>query len=223
MLWVWRSWLFAVIANDLNRCNKSDEMHHVRHKDILKILRKLSAIDGTKNPSPKSLDLAPIKSRRGSAITIASGAVTDTSSEVPDDNAKLRRSERKRLKKLGGGSKKEVEVFSQDDMDFVSEAIHLTIHESKGGWEGSYVYEKTQKLQELIKEDNDEIAGNMNLLSVKSPSNMTPRQRKSQKKFFAPAKHSNYRGGSRKYSPKGLHANIYGMWSQNHIPTLMTS
>lgn len=186
-------------------------MHHVRHKDILKILRKITAIDDLEVPSPRAQKSPSVKTRRGSAITSTSSAVTDTSSEVPEDSLKLRRSERKKLRKLGGSKKKDFEIFSQEDMDFVSEAIHLTVHESKGGWEGSYVYDKTLKLDDTIREDGKEISDHLGSLSVKAPGDMTPRQRRSQKKFTTPVKHSSFRGGSKKYTPKGLHADVYGM------------
>jgi hypothetical protein len=89
-----------------------------------------------------------------------------------------------------------VEVYSQEDMDFVSEAIHLCIHESKGAWEGTYVY------TDHTREEENNITDEMSALSVKAPYQMTPRQRKTFKKYSTPVKHANFRGGSRKYTPK---------------------
>lgn len=107
-----------------------------------------------------------------------------------------------------------MEVFPQEELDFISEAIHLTVHESKGAWEGTYVYDHKQKPAEAeehaMMDDNDaddddmqSITSSMTDFSVKSPEAMTPRQRKTQKKFNSAINHSSFNGGSRRYgSPK---------------------
>jgi len=134
---------------------------------------------------------------------------TDTSSEsFVDDGRKLKRSERKKAKKSGmivNNKRKKVEAFPQEDLDFVSEAIHLTIHESKGAWEGTYVYDKTpQKTERSIIEKGEAPAtpGHVGGLCIKSPAELTPRQRRISKKFTNAINHSSFRGGSRKYTPK---------------------
>ena len=87
-------------------------------------------------------------------------------------------------------------------MNFVSESIHLSIHESKGTWEGSYVYAEHGNEEETT--TPEEIPA----LSVKAPCEMTPRQRKTFKKYTTPAKHTWYGGGSRKYTPNA-HQDIF--------------
>lgn len=79
-------------------------MHHVRHKEILKIMRKIAALDGTNSPSQ---DATTLSLRRGSADTKATMAGTDASSETPgEDCTKLRKSERKKLRKSGSNADK---------------------------------------------------------------------------------------------------------------------
>lgn len=94
-----------------------------------------------------------------------------------------------------------MEIYSQEDTDFVSEAMHLCIYESKGAWEGTYVYTNNAR------EEENNIADQMSTLSVKPPCGMTPRQRKTFTKYSTPVKHANFRGGSRKYTPKA-HLNL---------------
>lgn len=191
-------------------------MHHIRHKVILKHLRELAVIDGVSCPGQKAPDSESSKSRRSSAVAIApNGPATtiETSLEVRDCvNQKLRRGERKKLKKLGPSKKMDVEIYTQDDMDFVSEAIHHIAHESKGGWQGSYVNDKSTKSAALKKADIKDLVSSFDNLGVKTMSDMTPRQRKVEKTLTATSslKHSSYRGGTRKFTPKSTSADIFG-------------
>ena len=121
-------------------CNKSDEVHHNRHKEILKLVRRIAELDEPMSLSQGFRTASNGKQRNGSGA--ASSSMTDTSSETTvEDGRHLTRSERKKAKKSGMNASKrkemEVEVFPQEDIDFVSEAIHLTIHESKGAWQVS--------------------------------------------------------------------------------------
>jgi hypothetical protein len=127
----------------------------------------------------------------------------------------LTRKERKKAKKAGNGSAKDrrsVEAFPREELDFISEAIHLTVHESKGAWEGTYIYDSKEQTSEEDKsviigdgvpeyEEGDAFAEQSDSLSVKAPYEMTPRQRKIVKTFNTPISHSSFGGGSRKYTP----------------------
>ncbi len=190
-------------------------MHHNRHKEILKIIREISALDQASTMIPLGNTFSGSKARRGYTLTTSTNTFTDTSSEsVGGESLKLTRRERKKAKKLGTSStskeRRKVEAFPQEEMDFVSEALHLSVHESKGAWEGTYIYDHKQPESEehnaAINEtdmgaDYDSLVGQINDLSVKSPTNMTPRQKKTVKKLTSSINHASYRGGSRKFSP----------------------
>ena len=190
-------------------------MHHNRHKDILKIIREISAIDQSAAMIPLGNAFSGSKPRRGSALTTSSMTFTDTSSEsVSGESSKVTRRERKRAKKSSNNStskdRRNVEAFPKEELDFVSEALHLSVHESKGAWEGTYVYDHRQPEPEESSSLIDEagvdmgildMAEQFNDLSVKSPFDMTPRQRKTMKKFTSHINHASYGGGSRKFSP----------------------
>jgi hypothetical protein len=148
-------------------------------------------------------------------LTTSTITFTDTSSEsVGGEPFKATRRERKKAKKAGNSTtskdRRNVEAFPKEELDFVSEAIHLSVHESKGAWEGTYIYDHKQPESEYsaIIDDTDVntdvgiVAGQIDSLCVKSPMNMTPRQRKTVKKFTSSINHSSYGGGSRKFSPK---------------------
>ena len=187
-------------------------MHHNRHKEILQIIRHISAIDQASiTVTPSRID-GGCKPRRGSVVT-SSTSTTDTSSESMGlDEPKMTKREWKKSKKTGNGGMKDrrnIEAFPKEETDFVSEAIHLSVHESKGAWEGTYVYDHKQPETEDIavtEDEGDEIeffTEQASPLSVKPPSLMTPRQRRVVKKFNNPINHQSFRGGSRKYSPGG--------------------
>ena len=124
----------------------------------------------------------------------------------------MTRRERKKIKKAGNsGSAKEkhsLEVFSREEVDFISEAIHLNIHECKGAWEGTYIYD-TKHLED--KQDSEQefslaavtegVQEDVGCFSVKSPAMMTPRQRRVLKRFATPIGHQSLKGSSRKFSP----------------------
>jgi hypothetical protein len=189
-------------------------MHHNRHKEILKIIRELSALDQANTMLPPGYAFSGSKPRRGSTLPASTNTFTDTSSEsVGGETSKVTRRERKKAKKSGNNStskgRRNVEAFPKEELDFVSEALHLSVHESKGAWEGTYIYDHKQPESEEsgaivddadIDTDIDSVAGQIDNLSVKSPENMTPRQRKTVKKFTSSINHSSYGGGSRKFA-----------------------
>jgi hypothetical protein len=200
-------------------CNSSDEMHHNRHKEILKIVRQISTLDMDQAslilPSGKVINEGKV--RRESAITTSTCTTTDSASESTGiEDTKQTRRERKRCKKSGGSAmrvRSVMESFTTGELDFVSEALHLTIHESKGGWQGTYVYDHKQEPLEYwprIGRDKsstpelDIIPSSIHDFAVKSPHKLTPRQRKILKKYSTPTNHSGHGGGSRKFSPHAL-------------------
>lgn len=198
-------------------------MHHNRHKEILKLLRQISTLDGTivaSNNLGEKIG-AQAGARRGSFTTVSTTSPTDTSSESIAGEPKTTKKARKKAKKAANNkikSKTTVEAFPREEVDFISESIHLTILESKGCWEGTYVYtnkdatpcsENTDKteIEEFEVEDEEDIVGeveDLGGLNVKAAYEMTPRQRKIIKKFTTPINHSSFGGGSRKYAPDSV-------------------
>lgn len=207
-----------------SRCNSSDELHHARHREILKILRQIKAIDQEPESSvlfPESQSSYKGKARRNSSTTRSTSTPTDVSSvseDVYQEDLKVTRRERKKAKKASNGPMKgrlAIDIITNDDIDFVSEALHLAKHESKGAWEGTYIYnhgqsevEKENKVvneEDWVDTEDAKIPRHYSRsanLAVKPPLDMTPRQRKTMKKFYTPVQHSSFGGGSRKYSPR---------------------
>lgn len=197
-------------------------MHHNRHKEILRIVRQISAhdIDQLSSILPPSKADNEGKGRRESTTTISigTGTATDTASESTGmEEAKMTRRERKKSKKNGNSTprtRRDVESFPMEELDFVSEALHLSIHESKGAWQGTYVYDHKQESFDVrctIEEDEEPrtldsemTSSSIYDLAVKAPTELTPRQRKTLKKYMPPINHSSYGGGSRKFSPHAL-------------------
>ncbi|TVY45998.1 hypothetical protein LOCC1_G003030 [Lachnellula occidentalis] len=207
-------------------CNSSDEVHHNRHKEILRITRQITALDEASNSMNSSSNRSKARKESfwDSYTTTSTSTLTDTSSETFSIEQKLTRKERKKAKKSGNGTSKDrrsVEAFPREALDFISEAIHSTVHESKGAWEGTYNYTKADNLflsdnnssiEEEATEDEelDVFTEKSDSLSVKAPHDMTPRQRKIIKKFSTPINHSSYGGGSRKYTPnRGMDSDLY--------------
>ncbi|KAL2066366.1 hypothetical protein VTL71DRAFT_2437 [Oculimacula yallundae] len=196
-------------------CNSSDELHHNRHKDILRIVRQINALDEPNIILPPARS-ANSRARRGSFSTHSnSNTLTDNGSEgVGMEESKVSRRERKKAKKSGNGTKdrKSIEAFPLDETDFISEAIHLTVLESKGAWEGTYVYDHKKTVNEEIavvdeddaEYDEESFATHFESFAVKSPStplkDMTPRQRKVVLKTSTHVKHASQGFGSRKYA-----------------------
>jgi hypothetical protein len=156
-------------------------MHHNRHKEILKIVRQINTLDQGESGTASPLFLG--EKRRESSST---SAHTDTSSEsFTSDGSKMTRRERKKAKKTGNSATKDkanLEIFSTEEVHFISEAIHLTKHESKGAWAGTYNYGEVGE-QAAANETMTEIVTEPAIprveeLASKSLSDMTPRQRK---------------------------------------------
>ena len=193
-------------------------MHHSRHKEILILIRKINSLDEINSPNPDGTNsLSLIRPRRNSEQSFTTSTTTTTSSEVSSEcgeegASKMKRSERKKAKKLGLGSgskKSKIEAFSKEDTDLVSEALHLRIHETKGGRYDTYNYHNKQPEVKGLNPEDQEITDILDQkanLSVKSsiiPTALTPRQRRDVKKCSTIKKHQNYHAGSRKFSLNG--------------------
>jgi len=176
-------------------------------------MRQIAQIDESNSMLTPSRLLGS-QTRRGSTTTTTM-AFTDTSSEFEGAVSSLKRRERKKLKKSGNGPAKDLNImesFPKEELDFVSEAIHLSKYESKGAWEGTYVYDHRQpEAEDRATIDNADaediqdiqsVISSIDSLSVKDPFDMTPRQRKILKKYTNPIDHSSFRGGSRKFTPQ---------------------
>jgi hypothetical protein len=123
-------------------------------------------------------------------------------SEIQATTPKLRRSERKKAKKIGGPSAskklKDMEAFRREETDFISKAIHLTVYESKGAWEGANVYgECPPKIEEDEAEpkerDAESVAESMAVLSFK-PAELTSKQKRLAKRSALFNNRTEYRG-----------------------------
>jgi hypothetical protein len=192
-------------------CNHSNEMHHMRHKEILKLVRKISALDEAVSiyPATKTAVSTPSNKNQQSSTLLLANYTTDTAGEL-EEVPSLRRSERKKAKKMGGisTSKKllDIESFPLDDTNFISEAIHLSIHESRGAWEGTYIYgDMSHEAEEEVAEESDEAIGeSAAALCVKPMYCLTPTQRRLAKKVSTPFKARKISGNSRRFSPKDV-------------------
>jgi len=190
-------------------------MHHNRHKEILRIIRQIHALDKGDTGLASPLFLG--EKRRESSST---STPTDTSSEtLASDGIKLTRRERKKAKKNGNATSKNktgLEIFSTDELDFISEAIHLTKHESKGAWAGTYNYGEVGEpamMNEATGADDiiiDPILPRVEELTGRSLANMTPRQRKTVKKYSNTLTPTAYKNGSRKFL-SATSSDIYNM------------
>jgi hypothetical protein len=78
-------------------------MHHVRHKEILTLVRKIVALDEKNSFKETNYD-SPSLGRlcQSSVATTTTNTTIDTSSEgIGEEVPRMRRSERKKAKKLG--------------------------------------------------------------------------------------------------------------------------
>jgi hypothetical protein len=197
-----------IFITNLCSCTHSDEKHHARHKGILKIIRKLAEIDEevAANLIEKSMLQTPSGNVQQSAGQVLATFAID-GSEIHEMATKLRRSERKKAKRIGGLSAskklKDVEAFRRQETDFISEAIHLTVYETKGALEGAYVYgacppKRDEDETEPKERDAESVAESMAVLNLKQDE-LTPKQKRLAKRSALFKNRTEYRG-SRKYS-----------------------
>jgi hypothetical protein len=198
------------IANVVS-CAHAHEMHHARHKDILKIMRKLAEIDDDIAgflAEKITLHMSNIRSNAQGlqvAQTAGAGDVLESTETLPI----LRRAKRKKAKKMGGldtpNKRWDVEAFSRHDTDFISQAIHLVVHEGKGAWKGGNIYDIISRENQSRQNDDEDIESLAETFAELTLKSATPnsKQKKNTKMLSAVTKASYIHGSAKKYSPKG--------------------
>lgn len=187
-------------------------MQYARHKSILKIMRKLAELDEeiAKYLADKiALQVPNVKSQQGSSL----GAARQSDNLKTDNGSPiLSRSEKKMAKKAAGvldsaSRRQEVELFSQNDTNFISAAIHLAISKGKGAWEGkntcdafSHQDEPTQ-IDDEAESEAKSFVNAIDSLSLK-PTATNSKQKRNAKKLLAVEKARHVRGNMKGYSPK---------------------
>ncbi|KAF7945979.1 uncharacterized protein EAE97_005017 [Botrytis byssoidea] len=202
-------------------CNTSDEMHYTRHKEILAIIREITTFDQTDlsfgSQMMKRKDGAD-KKRTESETT---SEATDAISEMSLEEEILTRRERKRAKKLGAKTRRNVVVCSQDEINGISEALHGQIHESKGAWEGTYAYdnrradtssatagpvgEEDEKYDAYAVQPPTPVSNKQ----YKTPNFPTPKQQRAAKRLntVTPLRQSKLRGHQQRFTPETAYKN----------------
>ncbi|PQE03845.1 SAM-dependent methyltransferase -type protein [Rutstroemia sp. NJR-2017a BBW] len=175
----------------------TDEVHHTRHKDILVLIRKIEKLDNAEQTTDTH-STKHTKPERSCEETEMSG---------------LRKRERKKAKKLGSKThQNDMDIFRQEDIDHISEALHQSIHGTKAGRAGWNTYESPRarlgtndgRVLEEGGEDAAEGAGHNH--AVHAPRFPTTKQKNATNAAkrapntaqFTQAK---LRGNSRKYDP----------------------
>jgi hypothetical protein len=188
-------------------------MHHNRHKNILKTMRKLAEIDEevAHHLTDKIALLTPnAKSIQHFPRTFATSPTDD--SEVGEVSPIPRRGRGKQARKIGGpntsNKKMDIEVFAQQETNFISEAIHLVIHEGKGAWESADDYgllfrkaEDEEPKQTHPEADVESDSESTTTLCAK-PAELNRRQRRLVKKVTTIMKTQQIRKGCRSFSPR---------------------
>ncbi|KAI9649696.1 hypothetical protein NHQ30_002277 [Ciborinia camelliae] len=197
-------------------CNTSDEMHHTRHKEILNIIREINAFDQTNLSLGSQLTTRKDGAEKKRQDSETTSEATDIISEMSFEEENLTRRERKKAKKLGSRTRPNIDVYSQDDINSISEALHGQVHESKGAWEGTYAYDNRRADTSLtsnndIEEDNEDCdpyavqphtsASNK---EYKTPNYPTPKQQRAAKKLTTTnrVRQSKLRGHQQKFTPE---------------------
>lgn len=200
-------------------------MHHTRHKEILTIIREINTIDQENSSFDSQMMKRKDKTekkRMGSETTSeATSEITDTISDISFEEENLTRRERKKAKKLGPRTRINVDVYSQDEINGISEALHGQVHESKGAWEGTYAYDNRRS--DISPTSNDVVEeedGDYEAYAVqphvitsnkeyKAPNYPTPKQQRAAKKLLTitPLKQSKIRGNQQKFTPETAYKN----------------
>ncbi|RAL65598.1 hypothetical protein DID88_005270 [Monilinia fructigena] len=186
------------MCNTASQCNTSDEMHHTRHKEILTIIREINSYDQTN----LSLDSQFMKRKEGPNKELVesetTSETTDIISEMSFEEENLTRRERKKAKKLATRTRRDVEVYSQDDLNSISEILHGKVHESKGAWEDEDF--DTYAVQSPTPVSNKE---------YKAPNYPTPKQQRAARRLMTitPIRQSKLRGHQQKFTPGTAHKN----------------
>lgn len=129
-------------AAKFDSCNSSDEQHHKRHKAIFKLVQQIKSLDIELLNLCHRPDVGRTHRKHGSRRS-SIAASTDASSEMSDVSMVQTRSKRaqKKAEKAGLGIAKHTRVLdicTNEDINFVSEAIHLQICDDKGAWHDNH-------------------------------------------------------------------------------------
>ena len=204
-----------------NRCNMSDEMHYTRHREILAIVRQLNTLDQTDLSLGSQMSKKKSEYDKKRTDSETTSEATDAISEMSLEEENLTKRERKRAKKSKAKTRRIIDVYSQDEINCISEALHGQIHESKGAWEGTYAYDNrhldaSSANTGTVGEDDEEYdeyavqpptqASNK---EYKTPNYPTPKQQKAAKKLttVTPLKQPKRRGNQQKFTPETAYKN----------------
>lgn len=204
-----------------NRCNMSDEMHYTRHREILAIVRQLNTLDQTDLSLGSQMSKKKSEYDKKRTDSETTSEATDAISEMSLEEENLTKRERKRAKKSKSKTRRIIGVYSQDEINGISEALHGQIHESKGAWEGTYAYDNrhldaSSANTGMVGEEDEECdeyavqpptqASNK---EYKTPNYPTPKQQKAAKKLttVTPLKQPKRRGNQQKFTPETTYKN----------------
>jgi hypothetical protein len=198
-------------------CNHADRLHYERHKEILTIVREIKTLDGADSTSNTCLikrrSSAGAKEEESLRRPVEATAINHNKDYVDDG---LRRRERKSAKKLGRCGKEDLKVFGHTEIDDISQALHLVVHESKGARCGTYAYDDRRHEPltndvETRKEENEEESHACTVqpptpVSKKAflrPKYATPKEQGAVQRISTttPFKTAKHRGNSQRFNP----------------------
>jgi hypothetical protein len=187
-------------------------MHHLRHKNILKTMRKLAEIDE---------DIAQFLSGKitlhfatAADSTLALVTSHDNILETDEASPSRKQLESKVGKKSGSQESSvrrlDVEAFPKTDTDFISEAIHLEVDEGKGGWNSKYTIGAFSSKGELGEPGTDsEVEAEENPEDPGTPS--SAKQMRRDKKMMGFMKACHIHGSTNKlFHKKTVQSDPYG-------------
>ena len=143
-------------------CTHAHEMHHLRHKNILKTVRKLAEID--EDVANHLIGKIVLHAPNSEDSPVALATAREDKAKSNDTSPMLKQAEWKKERKAGPpdtpSKRQDVEAFSKQDTDFISNAIHLEIHEGKGAWNGQNAvgaYSGKDELKEMEADSEAEV------------------------------------------------------------------
>lgn len=187
-------------------------MHYARHKNILTIVRKLAELDeGITSRLFEKIALQSPNSKSPERSQLGWAPYPNDDLKSDDGSPAMRRSERKIAKKMGvlntQNKRQEVESFSEKDTNFISNALHCTIHESKGAWGGKNTCDAFCRHNESTEVDleaeDKSLNTAMDALDLASTPPSNSKQRRKERKITAVEKaarhiHTKSKGNSPK-------------------------
>lgn len=194
----------------------SDEMHYNRHKEILAIIREINTFDQADLSLGSQMMKRKDKTDKKRTDSETTSEATDAISEISLEEEIPTRRERKRAKKLGAKTRKNVVVCSQGEINRISEALHGKIHESKGAWEGTYAYDNryadtSSATAGPVGEEDEEYDAyavqpptQVSNKEYKTPNFPTPKQQRAAKRLttVTPLRQSKLRGHHQRFTPE---------------------